>query len=125
MVIMTQFEEAIQRYWALHPASFSVLDSFKVEHHYSTDNTVPKLTLKLEMKLRSSFNPDDDRKRLKLSFLGATELRLEVKSVAQFPLITISSMDELQWERLKYQISDEENNQLSFYCEDFEAIIEE
>jgi len=120
---MASEDDAVDRYWALRPATFAILDKLELRQTHPAEQLPPELSL--EMWLYPESNEYDDRYRLRLSFFGVEVLKLQPQGLVQFGPLAIKSMRDYGWEHLKYQVEDSESNQLSFYCKSFEARIEE
>lgn len=118
---MTKDDQLVDQYWSLNPRLFSVLDKLNI-YQKSTGGS-PAHMLSLEIWFRASENEDDDFRRLHLSFDNVTTLKINPHGFIQIPVLEIVSIQEYQWEGLKYRVSDTEENQLSFYCKQFDVEI--
>lgn len=120
---MTDDEKAISAYQALNPTLFDILDRFDLSQHYFPDQ---RHELSLELWLRMYENEYDDPRRLRLSFAGVRSLRTTFQGFMLLPRIDIRSIRDYQWEYLKYEVKDAENDTFSFFCRSFHAqIVEE
>ncbi len=119
---MTDKDELIDHYWSLRPTLFNVLDVMRL-HQRKLDEDAP-VRLELELVLRAFEQESDDRERLRLVFFGVTDLELSGTGFVVFPLLEIFSIQDFQWEHLKYRVKETENGELSFYCESFTATVE-
>ena len=115
-------EQAISAYQALNPTLFDVLDRFDLRQHYHSDQ---QHELSIELWLRMYENEDDDPRRLRLTFEGVRNLMTTFQGFALLPRIAIRSIRDYRWERLSYEVKDEEGNTFSFFCRDFQAHIVE
>jgi hypothetical protein len=118
---MAKDDQLIDRYWSLNPRLFPIFD--RLELHQKSTGGSPAHVLSLEIWFRASANEVDDLRRLHLSFDHVTTLKINPHGFIQIPVFEIVSIQEYQWEGLKYRVSDTEENQLSFYCKQFEVEI--
>lgn len=117
---MAESDKAIGRYWSFHPRLFSVLD--RLEFSQKSTGGSPAYVLSLELWFRPS-EKDDDPRRLHLSFENVIDFKFNPNGFVEISLLEILSIREKQWENLKYRVVDTEENQLSFYCKQFEVEI--
>jgi hypothetical protein len=122
VLTMTDYERALEHYQSLDPTLFDVLDRFEVCQNHSSEDE--QYEISLEIRLRSLENEEDDLRRLRLSFSGVRNLKVDFQGFMHFPLINIRSIRHYQWEKLNYEVEDAENNTFSFVCKDFEAFLE-
>jgi hypothetical protein len=119
---MIHDDKDIRQYWSLNPREFHILDRLIMSQTYPAKR--PTEILGLELVLRSK--EAADRRRLVLSFSGVEELQVTPHaSLIQFLMLEIRSIRDRQWENLKYEVKETEEDTLSFYCASFEANIEE
>lgn len=118
---MTKSDEVIDKYWSFNPRLFSILD--RLEMYQKSTGESPAHMLSLKIWLRASEDESDDLRRLYLSFDTVSELKINPRSFIQIPVLDIVSIKEYQWEGLKYRVADTEENQLSFYCKQFEVTL--
>lgn len=120
---MINNDKAIAYYHSLEPTFFDILDRFSVsQHHWSEDK---RNEIVLEIRLRRLENEEEDSRRLRLSFTGVKDLKLNLAGFLLFPHIAVRSIRHYQWERLNYEVEDAENQTFSFVCKTFEASLEE
>jgi hypothetical protein len=73
--------------------------------------------------------PDEleDSRRLILLFFGVRELKFNQPSLSlhKMSLIEIDDIDDRQWEGINYRVKESEEDSMSFYCQRFDAVINE
>jgi len=113
-------DEKITQYYALSPQKFSVLEKLIIEQNFSQKNPASAPELDLEIQLRT--NEESPSRRLTLKFHGIRDLHLQQPSWSVFilTLIEITSIEDRQWESIKYSVNETEDETLSFLCQDFE-----
>ena len=117
---MTNRDDRIDHYYALHPVDFSVLVSLCLEQRFPSQNEPAHQLLQLELRPIDEADP----RRLVLSFSGVQQLRLtpipsSVMSLSPFDILSIRDR---QWEEVNYEVREiEQEDQLSFLCRDFDA----
>jgi hypothetical protein len=117
---MTAKDVKIDYYYSLKPTDFPLLEKLELYQNVPPQQSPSDLSLKIELR------PDntEDNRRLYLSFEGVVNLRLVPwSSFVQFSLIEIKPISDRQWEHLKYEVGEIEENTLSFLCRDFNAAI--
>jgi hypothetical protein len=115
----SQRDEAIAHYLALHPWDYYDLERIEF---------VPPLAYLVtatpgagqDRELRLALRAPATAGRLTLTFFGVEQLRFEPQGDICFHL-SITSIRDRQWERLKYLVHEEEHDTLRFYCAQFEA----
>ena len=119
---MIHDDKAMSQYWSLNPREFYLLDQLILSQTYPAKRSTEILTLELVLRPIEAM----DRRRLVLSFSGVEELQVTPHaSLIQFLMLEIRSIRDRQWENLKYEVKETEEDTLSFYCASFEANIEE
>jgi len=111
-------EQAISAYQALNPTLFDILDRFDLSQHCHSDQ---QHELSIELWLRMYENEDDDPRRLRLTFEGVRNLMTTFQGFALLPRIAIRSIRDYRWERLRYEVKDEEGNTFSFFLPRFSS----
>lgn len=106
----------IERYQSANPLGFPILERITLEQVATYSE--PILRLDMTVKLRS----EAGGQWLVLKFYGVQELILRQPTLTE---IRISSLEllplhELQWEHLKYKVTESEEDIFSFYCFDFD-----
>jgi hypothetical protein len=117
---MIDEEQAIRAYLELNPTQFDVMDKFELHQQYSLDQ---EHKLFLELWLRMYENEYDDARRLRLTFEGVRDLKTAFQGFTLLPKIVIRSIRDYQWEQLRYEVKDAEDNCVSFFCRSFQAEI--
>lgn len=120
---MTDHEKIIEHYKSLDPTRFDILDKFEVYQPRRSGDE--QHVIELQIWLRMLENEDDDLRRLRLSFSGVRNLKVDFQGFIHFSQINIRSIHHYQWEKLNYEVKDEENRTFSFVCASFEASLEE
>jgi hypothetical protein len=119
--MMAENDEAVDQYWSFNPRLFSILDRLEVQQKSTGGSPAHQLFLKIWF--RASEDETEDIRRLYLSFEIVSELKINPRGFIQIPVLEIVSIKEYQWGDLKYRVADIEENQLSFYCKQFEVNI--
>lgn len=115
---MAEEHAEIDAYYALQPAKYGFLETLSISQ--SVD---PKtwLGLVLIVALRS---PDEGTKGvLHLEFSGVRDLRIGSFDGLMRYKIDIRSMSEDQLDGVRYRVTENEHNLLSFMCESFSALV--
>ncbi len=112
-------DEAITHYLALHPWDYYDLERFEFVPPLAYLVTVTTGT-RQDRELRLALRAPATAGRLTRTFFGVEQLRFEPDGDICFHL-SITSIRDRQWERLKYLVHEEEHYTLRFYCARFEA----
>ena len=119
---MIHDDKAVRHYWSLNPREFHILDQLILSQTYPAKRSTELLTLELVLRSKEV----TDRRRLVLTFSGVEELQVTPHaSLIQFLMLDIKSIRDRQWDYLKYEVKETEEDTLSFYCESFESRIKE
>jgi hypothetical protein len=112
---VTDNDEAISKYYSLHPTDFPLLLRLEVLQVLTPDET-PDLVISLELGQESS------NRRLLLTFTGVREAKIQQPSLSLFQIsfLEISSIRESQWEDLSYKVRCEDDL-ISFLCRSFDT----
>lgn len=116
-------DSRINRFQSLRPERFYQVERLEVA--YTVASLYESLLPQLIITLRTS--RITDYPKLILSFRGVRQLRLDTSAFGihgELHELSIISIRERQWERLDYQVEDE-NNVLFFYCHEFEMELHE
>jgi len=119
---MTDHDKILEHYESLDPTRFDILDKFEV--HQPRRSGDEQHIVSLQLWLRMLENEDDDLRRLRVSFSGVRNLKVDFQGFMHFPRIHIRSIHHYQWEKLNYEVEDVENRTFSFVCAAFEASLE-
>lgn len=112
----------MSHYWSLKSREFYILDQLTLSQTYPAKQSTEILALELVLRPKEP----TDRRRLVLSFRGVERIHLiPQSSMVQFLMLEIRSIRDRQWENLKYEVKEKEEETISFYCESYEASIEE
>lgn len=118
---MTDEDPAVERYLALAPQEYILVDRLELRRMPPGSEWGPGLSLELELidgdldVLRSAFN-------LWLKFYRIAGLKLDVGSALGVSQLEIHSIRDRGWEHLHYVIEDTESGDtFKFYCDWFEA----
>ena len=128
---MAERDVTIEHYLSLNPTLYDVLDRMQIRQ-----TALPELyqsgepyevEMIIELWLRILVDEYEDNRRLHLTFYGADQLKMRTGSLVNGVEITIRSIKDAQWEKLRYYVYEQEQSQmgLSFYCRGFDAVIEE
>lgn len=113
---MPSFDDVLEYYRSLDLRSFSSLDRLILHQDTQPDGALTSICLEIE--LLSSI----DQRTLHLAFFGVSQLKIQPsRSFIQPGPINITPIREYQWEGLRYLVSAQERDELSFYCYSFEA----
>ncbi len=115
---MTQIDETIASYYALHPISFHALERLEIRQ-WMRDG-VHEITLEIELRAKDAA----DNRRLALTFDGVSILKYVPSPGELAFFLEIISIRERQWEVINYRVFEsEQDTELSFFCRDFSAKI--
>ena len=109
----------VQDYYAIKPVRFNWMTRFE----WSVDTAGPGLSRTLTVHLTSSENSESGAE-LVMSFRDVTNLRFEAAGMVQ-PLLEVRDISERQWEGVKFEVRDSENETISFLCRDFSFSVRE
>lgn len=97
----------ITNYWSLNPREFHLLDRLVLSQTYPAKRSSELLSLDLVLRSKET----SDRRRLYLSFNGVEDLQLTPHaSLIQLLLLEIRSIRDRQWENLKYEVKETEED---------------
>ena len=107
--------EKIQRYYALKPAiEFPSLNRLE----WATTPIIPTPGCTCDLALHLSKSPDGGaRRELVLEFENVTEVQFN--PALKCVVLEIRDVSARQWDSVKYEVRDSENQTLSFFCRDF------
>jgi hypothetical protein len=116
---MSAVNDIINSYYSLKPSQYGYLETFKLYREISKEGCSDYF-LELQMRSTSDFR---DPRRLFLSFSGIKELKIGNLEGLLSLLIDIRSIQEYQFENVKYKVVESEYEAFSFLCLDIEAMV--
>ena len=118
---MTHLDQQIEKFYSLKPSQFSTLVKLELEQILSLE-APPVLSLKIELRSENK----QDKHSLILLFIGVQELRLKsLRSLYQILSLKITSIWDRQWEDINYEVKENEDDSLFFFCNNFQTQIQE
>ncbi len=125
---MPERDEAIERFEALEPSQFGVIDTWMMTQKAYSGNPTG---FYLDLWLRPSWKAKEDLRRLHLVFTETHKMECEMPSYGEHIQLEIElkeyteDYDAQYRQDLKYYVSETTRNALHLYCASFEAHIEE
>jgi len=115
---MTDFQKAVDDYYAMKPATYDLLKSLTLSQSVDPMNwTGVDITIQL------ASTPDVEAKYLSLDFRGARDIRIGSLAGLMRYLVNIRSIRGDGLEGLNYQVAEDEHSLFSFACRSFRAHI--
>ncbi len=108
-------EAKIDAFNSIYNTNFKVVSKISIVQTTQFDRT-PEIDLEVDLQPIQLAS-----KRLRIQFVCVRIMRIVQPSLSLFtvPLLTIKLIDDRQWEGLRYQVKDEEEESLSLVCKDF------
>jgi hypothetical protein len=116
---MSPTSEKIRQYVALNPIRFHLMSRFE----WTTIPLVSGYSQQLLLQL-TPLRDNQKRSELILTFQGVRNVRLAAARLVQ-PLLEIRDTSGQQWEGVRYEVRDRENDTIYFLCNDFSASVRE
>jgi hypothetical protein len=128
--LMGYDEEAVNRYYALRPTRFSLLETLSVSQDWPAYDDIAEVEVTLVLVPTYGGFPERVRARgrLRLTFSGVMDFCMKPPGFPfHFDFLQIGPVRDRRcedWQVLNYKIEDEELA-LAFYCRSFEAVVED
>lgn len=105
---MSERDPSLEQFLALNPALFDVLDSYQIRQTELSEQyqsgELYEIAMIVEMVLRVLTDEYEDQRRLHLTFYGVDQLNIATGSHINRVEITIRSIKDHQWEKLRYHV---------------------